>query len=786
MFKKVMTKFLAWLGLSALIVQSGPVALAQGVALSDRQHTFSQIVDAFNEMEPTLAYMRAQVDKTVFDPSALKEKIGGDIVQAFDFIQQEVAYIPYRGALKGHQGVLVERAGNALDRALLLAYLLEQSGREIRITETALDRDDAIELAEQAFVAGPVVPEALALTPELLRVTMDFSGQTPDLYKTEIESSMATMAAQETLGSGDIDLAVEQIIAAQGLEPTTRAMVTLDNLAEIATQHFVVEIREDGGDWVALDPASGESEIGVLRGDVKQSWSPDAVPDELEHVVDIGVSLNVRDQDGSVSSVEILERGIRSREFALESISMSSGPLDTHGSDTEEAKKSDVYGLLLSVQGNLHNFVAFNLAGDVVDAPEAQGASSNALQVLSQNLSQIGGDDEAENPNQLVGLTIEFTIRGPGYQDRQSQKRHFAAQSEAPTVAESARAISFFTNITVVPHEIDPQFAMLAHLKPFLDPTALILPVIAQSLDVDYGKEIDTQLLSRPVDLITLAASARLSRLDDSRPDTAVFVGRPSLIAREYSQQTREGKVVVESDTIDLISLGHVGAAKTESGLNAVARAILKSGVGWTRKEADVPGTGFGQRRTIFDDIVGYEGSESAVLLEASSLSDLPPEMEAHARQILPRSQATAKAALVPAQLDGDAFHYWETDIFGTTIGRDHRGRGSGSYVSLEGEVVNKDIPTANEFRQNHVDEFVIAGWLFTMAYQLFKFVECAMTGQASSAKIFACGSVLIATFSTSTAAIFPQLSARGKFLLTIFSTAINDLLNRLVAIVVA
>ncbi|MBC2731947.1 DUF6531 domain-containing protein, partial [Thiobacillus sp.] len=58
---------------------------------------------------------------------ALAEKLGYSPVKIFQYVTNEIAFEPYFGSLKGAQGTLVSKAGNATDQASLLIALLRAS-----------------------------------------------------------------------------------------------------------------------------------------------------------------------------------------------------------------------------------------------------------------------------------------------------------------------------------------------------------------------------------------------------------------------------------------------------------------------------------------------------------------------------------------------------------------------------------------------------------------------------------------------------------------------------------
>lgn len=74
-----------------------------------------------------------ELDRTRFDLVALHRALGDDPETIFRWVRENTRWVPYRGALKGPVGVLLARQGNTLDRALLLARLLELAGHSVQI-----------------------------------------------------------------------------------------------------------------------------------------------------------------------------------------------------------------------------------------------------------------------------------------------------------------------------------------------------------------------------------------------------------------------------------------------------------------------------------------------------------------------------------------------------------------------------------------------------------------------------------------------------------------------------
>lgn len=93
------------------------------------------------DADAVLAYaseLRKQIDRSQFDIEALLEHLDFDETRIVRFVREEIAFEAYAGALRGPRGTLISRAGNMLDKSLLMARLLTDAGLDTRIGQ-ALD-----------------------------------------------------------------------------------------------------------------------------------------------------------------------------------------------------------------------------------------------------------------------------------------------------------------------------------------------------------------------------------------------------------------------------------------------------------------------------------------------------------------------------------------------------------------------------------------------------------------------------------------------------------------------
>ena len=104
------------------------LAADASVVVEDVPGTLAGPIDADAAIDDALATADA-LPETAWELGALAETLGDDPVAAFRFVRDRIGFEPYPGILRGAEGTLAARAGNAWDRALLLRALIEASER---------------------------------------------------------------------------------------------------------------------------------------------------------------------------------------------------------------------------------------------------------------------------------------------------------------------------------------------------------------------------------------------------------------------------------------------------------------------------------------------------------------------------------------------------------------------------------------------------------------------------------------------------------------------------------
>jgi len=128
----------------------GPLALSQAQPPSfDLQKVVAETEELLKKIPE---------DRYVLEARA--KKLGAGVEPAFALVRDEIRLESYPGVLRGAAGTYLARAGNAADRSLLLARLLELKGVPARLAIGQLSTEDAERLFVHIFD-----PPRVAVTP---------------------------------------------------------------------------------------------------------------------------------------------------------------------------------------------------------------------------------------------------------------------------------------------------------------------------------------------------------------------------------------------------------------------------------------------------------------------------------------------------------------------------------------------------------------------------------------------------------------------------------------------
>ncbi len=242
----------------------GDVALAvdDAPARAEDQPTLDQIA-ADAEMRA------AALPQSEWDIPYLADALDYDYLRAFAFVRISIAFDPYRGVLRGAEGTLAARSGNAYDRALLLGALLD--AMQVTYRYAFADLDDAT-------IAQLLARSMQPATSPLPQPGIDI---TPMFDPTELETRASRDYARLRSVVGDQ-------IATIGSDQST------DHASAI--RHHVWIQAASGSQWVDLDPSMPDAVAGTPLATAVSTAS--TIPPEDHQVVTLTMTARSL-QDGA-------------------------------------------------------------------------------------------------------------------------------------------------------------------------------------------------------------------------------------------------------------------------------------------------------------------------------------------------------------------------------------------------------------------------------------------------------------------------------------------------------
>lgn len=229
-----------------------------------------------------------QIPADSYDPVAVVKAAGGRPDELFAWVRDNTRWVPYRGALRGATGTLVDRLGNGLDRSLLLAEFYRHTPVTFRLAHAKLTEDQARSLYQKLRAAPR--PATVAFT---LR-----SDQGPAAQKLkQLGDSLGKSAAA---GS-------DALVAAYA--PPKTSPVNDADVIDALADHWWLQ-RNDGAQWVDLDVTIPGAKPGDHLAAPAETFPLANLTPDVWHTLKISV-IAERWADGKLTQSPVLTRTVR-------------------------------------------------------------------------------------------------------------------------------------------------------------------------------------------------------------------------------------------------------------------------------------------------------------------------------------------------------------------------------------------------------------------------------------------------------------------------------------------
>jgi Transglutaminase-like superfamily len=316
-----------------------------------------------------------------YQVDARTDVLGSGIEPAFAFVRDYIRFESYSGMFRGAQGTFTAHAGNAWDRSVLLARMLNRKGIKFRYVTGHLSAADAERLFDRMF--EPSTPGGS------VRAASQAPAAGDDSFEKRIyaRASRDYSAMRTALGG----------VAASGAALPPHA----DIIAEIQT-HAWLQAQVDGA-WIDLDTAFPDAKSGKAYCTVEQTYD-DVPPQAMQHVT---VRITTESLDnGALSDDTALEVTLPASQLVDKQVFLHNTPADANALSGNKASLIPV----LTVAGQDHPGKAIAFAQDTskIGAMSAGIGGINAGDGTPATSAPV-----APSGPQFVAEWLEFEIDTP-------------------------------------------------------------------------------------------------------------------------------------------------------------------------------------------------------------------------------------------------------------------------------------------------------------------------------------------------------------------------------------
>ncbi|TVM05407.1 MAG: hypothetical protein FMJ08_09390 [Halomonas sp.] len=639
-----------------------------------------------------LPWHRLEVD-------AAQQALGDDPDKLFEWVRDQTRWLPYAGELRGANGVMQDRMGSSLDRALLLAALMENAGHQVRLARSALSQQSLAEL-EAAWSDMPVARPIEPFQPTSDSAELVGLGEQLGYADGELLADIETAQARAEQASAQLEDDHHRLVQGmQALLDETDSLAARQPSPPALENHWWVQ-RRQAEEWVDYDPALPDARSG-------ERWLTDAqvshyfaqeLPDEVRHWLTIEVIAEQFDgqqlTENTAFSLTLPASSLAGEQLQLElyPLELPSPQALIDGSMDVESLPERLFtqdkwvpylrrGEQIERQDGIHaDGSLFNPNTDASIAGAAQDASG-AL----QGISVSGGVDQEPAETHLTAVNVRLQLDIPGQSARQIERpimdllgparREADIESFTPDEDQrQQRAIEMLSTLELLPQAywIPPAQLAAWHYESLMANRQATLAGVHLGAQADtsfIGKALEARSTRRPA-LDQLATM----RLANSPEREHIALGQLNLLGYvtllEYADgdyQRREGFDILENRV--LVASGDQPAQQVR-----MAQGLLDTLL--ETRIAVEPGRAMGNTAAAFLEGL-KDNHEWQVIDSVSQLDGLDPYWNADIHAHLRNRLAQGERVVMPSS-PADPFVWWQLnpksgDMLG--YGPDRRGQ---------------------------------------------------------------------------------------------------------------
>ena len=502
-----------------------------------------QALGRLKKLFDALEAAQREIPRDTFDPKAIIKKVGRNPVKLFEWVRDETVLVPYQGVLRGPEGVLMDRLGNSLDRALLLHTLLREAGHQARLARGPLSPDQAKELLQGTrpfprLEQGDAKSAVNTVDQVLGRYATDYGLDPGEMRKTTNKVKIQQQRMAEDVAQR-VEEQTAAIVAAVGL-PDASAEDEERARQQLALQdHWWVQLRDKSG-WIDLDPTLISAQPNKTLTRAKATMQPQDLGDDFYHTVTIRVIVEIA-ENGKLKEKQVLGQKLAPYRHLGERIVLRHVPMnwpedldlskvkDPLKRMRDEALKQKEWLPVLTVEKRQIQKYSFNVDGYLIDPSEPhantvrlgkgiQKKTRDALESLNDLFGSLPGySPESESkptpaPRQSISAAtaewIEYEISVPGRKPQKIRRQIFDLIGPASRVRSLAPAVKFHeshlqerafallgeTEILPIPNQLSSEFFLHQTVLAFVANQEKLIGLLRDSGKVqlqDLAKQVN-------------------------------------------------------------------------------------------------------------------------------------------------------------------------------------------------------------------------------------------------------------------------------------------------------
>jgi len=633
---------------------------------------YEGLADAVDDLEQRLGRLRGEVDQTRFDVEELVFELNFDADEIVDFVRTGIAFHPYEGLLRGMRGTLMSRAGNSLDQALLLAFMLKSSGADARVVRGELD-DRAVEVLLRSVSTADNPEDELAGLDAAVEKIFGPRASAPE-EQIDWKNTELRKQSERTVST------LQKRLVAQEFKFASGPMLT--EIRDAVGPYFWVEYRTGpGDDWRDAHPVFSPEDRPEVQ---PKGYMAEQVDDRFHHTVTVEAWIRQRQGD-SYQDFRLMSPWTRpAANLHGVTISYRNHPGSISPATLANLDQTlDDDEILTPVfrGGPAPGAMAFDLEGRLVD-PMALGSGSfgaaGLFSELSDKMQSAAESVEAREDGRpafaLDAMWLEFTLTTPA--GRETSYRRYVL---APGADRAPLADKLWPLLTEHVYVVNTGSLPLDYLADRY--------LAAGAASMDLYKALAHKLL-RPgegtplprADIPQDFGPLSMYRLMDANPMAAGTIAVRHVPAIVGIRNGLRG-VGTAFTAVDIVENRMLQLSQGPDGLRHDPQAALRRGV-WDTAIEVVPARirqDAKARVTNTFEVLTRARSQGIGLKLVRAGDELPPGISEGAARMLKHDLDNGFAVLVPESTpEGTAMTaWWRVDpISGTTLGMTADGYG--------------------------------------------------------------------------------------------------------------